>query len=106
MPGGMWACDRVQRIGRREGLKVPPETKAAGQALGLNDGSCFRLRPERRNHVWTYDFVETQTHDGCKLRLMTKLLIRRATLMARYSRVYSSISVACLSTFGLTTALK
>src|SRR5450830_974404 len=39
--------------------------------LWLNDGSCIRLRPERRNHVWSYDFVEAQTHDGRKLRLMT-----------------------------------
>ncbi len=34
-------------------------------------GSCIRLRPERRNHVWSYDFVKPQTHDGRKLRLMT-----------------------------------
>ncbi len=39
--------------------------------LWLNDGSCIQLRPERRNHVWSYDFVEAQTHDGRKLRLMT-----------------------------------
>ena len=29
------------------------------------------MRPERRNHVWSYDFVEAQTYDGHKLRLMT-----------------------------------
>jgi hypothetical protein len=39
--------------------------------LWLNDGSCIRLRPERRNHLWSYDFVEAQTHDGRKLRLLT-----------------------------------
>jgi hypothetical protein len=22
------------------------------------------LRPEQRNHVWSYDFVEERTHDG------------------------------------------
>ena len=26
--------------------------------LWLNDGSCVRLRPEKANHVWAYDFVE------------------------------------------------
>ncbi len=62
--------DRVQRIWRREGLKVPKKQKPQGR-LWLNDGSCIRLRPERRNHVWSYDFVEAQTHDGRKVRLMT-----------------------------------
>ncbi len=61
--------DRVQRIWRREGLKVPKKHKPRGR-LWLNDGSCIRLRPERPNHVWSYDFVEAQTHDGRKLRLM------------------------------------
>ena len=63
-------CDRVQRIWRREGLKVPQKQRPRGR-LWLNDGSCIRLRPERRDHVWSYDFVEAQTHDGRKLRLMT-----------------------------------
>jgi transposase InsO family protein len=62
--------DRVQRIWRREGLKVPWKQKPR-RRLWLNDGSCIRLRPERRNHVWSYDFVEAQTHDGRKVRLMT-----------------------------------
>ena len=30
--------------------------------LWLNDGSCVRLRPERANHVWSYDFVSAMTH--------------------------------------------
>ncbi len=62
-------CDRVQRIWRREGLKIPRKQRPRGR-LWLNDGSCIRLRPERRNHVWSYDFVEAETHDGRKLRLM------------------------------------
>ncbi len=37
--------------------------------LWLNDGSCVRLRPERPNHVWSYDFVEDRTHDGRKFRM-------------------------------------
>jgi len=67
-----WAVgtDRVQRIWRREGLKVPNKQRPRSR-LWLNDGSCIRLRPERRNHVWSYDFVEAQTHDGRKVRLMT-----------------------------------
>ena len=40
--------DRVERIWRREGLKVPKRQKPRGR-LWLNDGSCMRLRPERTN---------------------------------------------------------
>jgi putative transposase len=47
--------DRVQRIWRREGLKVPQKQRPRGR-LWLNDGSCVRLRPEHENHVWSYDF--------------------------------------------------
>lgn len=61
--------DRVQRIWRREGLKVPRKQPKRGR-LWLNDGSCIRLRPERRNHVWSYDFVEDRTHDGRKYRML------------------------------------
>ena len=62
--------DRVQRIWRREGLKVPAKQKPRGR-LWLNDGSCIRLRPEKPNHVWSYDFVHDRTHDGRSLRLLT-----------------------------------
>jgi transposase InsO family protein len=59
--------DRVERIWRREGLKVPQKQKPRGR-LWLNDGSCVRLRPEHQNHVWSYDFVSTFTHVNSKLR--------------------------------------
>jgi transposase InsO family protein len=61
--------DRVERIWRREGLKVPQKQKPRGR-LWLNDGSCVRLRPERLNHVWSYDFVSTFTHDGRRVRML------------------------------------
>ena len=60
---------RVERIWRREGLKVPTKQPKRGR-LWLNDGSCVRLRPERANHVWSYDFVEDRTHDGRKIRML------------------------------------
>jgi transposase InsO family protein len=60
---------RVARIWRREGLKVPSKHPKRGR-LWLNDGSCVRLRPERPNHVWSYDFVEDRTHDGRKYRML------------------------------------
>ena len=62
--------DRVQRIWRREGLKVPKKQRPRGR-LWFNDGSCVRLRPEYPHHVWSYDFVHPTTEDGRSLRLMT-----------------------------------
>ena len=61
---------RVERIWRREGLKVPQKQPKRGR-LWLNDGSCVRLRPEYPGHVWAYDFVEGRTHDGRKFRILT-----------------------------------
>jgi putative transposase len=60
---------RVERIWRQEGLKVPHKQPKRGR-LWLADGSCIRLRPEHRNHVWSYDFVEDRTHDGRKFRML------------------------------------
>ena len=60
---------RVERIWLREGLKVPRKQPKRGR-LWLNDGSCIRLRPEHRDHVWSYDFVEDRTHDGKKYRML------------------------------------
>jgi putative transposase len=60
---------RVERIWRREGLKVPRKQPKRGR-LWLADGSCLRLRAEYPNHVWSYDFVEDRTHDGRKYRML------------------------------------
>ena len=90
-----WAVgtDRVQRIWRREGLKVPSKQRPRSR-LWLNDGSCIRLRPERRNHVWSYDFVEAQTHDGRKVRLMTLIdEFTRECLAIRVARRINSLGV-------------
>ena len=63
---------RVHRIWRREGLKVPMKQPKRGR-LWLNDGSCVRLRPERPNHVWSYDFVQDRTEDGRAFRMLVVL---------------------------------
>ena len=66
-----WAVNakRVERIWRREGLKVP-QKRPKRSRLWLSDGSCIRLRPEHPNHVWSYDFVEDRTHDRRKYRML------------------------------------
>lgn len=61
---------RVQRIWRREGLKVPHKQPKRGR-LWLNDGSCIRLRSAWPNHVWSYDFVMDRTHDGKAFHMLT-----------------------------------
>lgn len=55
---------RVERIWREQGLKVPQKQKKR-RRLWLNDGSCLRLKPEYKNHVWSYDLVFEKTTD-CK----------------------------------------
>ncbi len=60
---------RVERIWRREGLKVPKKQPKRGR-LWLNDGSIIRLKPERKGHVWAYDFVACRTEDGRAVRML------------------------------------
>ena len=76
---------RVERIWRQEGLKVPQKQPKRGR-LWLNDGSCIRLRPERKNHVWSYDLMATRTQDGRAFRILT--------ILDEYTRECLSIKVA------------
>ena len=61
--------DAVYTIWREEGLQVPQKQPKKGR-LYLADGSCIRLRPEYKNHVWSYDFVQDRTHDGRSFRIL------------------------------------
>jgi putative transposase len=90
-----WACNhkRVERIWRREGLKVPARQPKRSR-LWLNDGSCVRLRPERANQVWAYDFVEDRTRDGRKLRMLNVVdEFTRECLAIRVARKLGSADV-------------
>jgi transposase InsO family protein len=60
---------RVERLWRREGLKVPKKQPKRGR-LWFNDGSCVRRRPEHPNHVWSYDFIQDRTADGRAFRAL------------------------------------
>jgi putative transposase len=75
---------RVERLWRREGLKVP-QRQPKRRRLWLNDGSCIRLRPCWKDHVWSYDFVHSRTRDGRSFRLLT--------LIDEYTRECLSIDV-------------
>ena len=83
---------RVERIWQREGLKVPHKQPKRGR-LWLADGSCIRLRPEHRNHVWSYDFVEDRTHDGRKYRMLNVLDESHECLAIRVARKLKAIDV-------------
>ena len=76
---------RIQRLWRREGLKVP-QKQPPRRRLWLNDGSCIRLRPTYRDHVWSYDFVQARTRDGRSFRMLT--------IMDEYTRECLAIDVA------------
>jgi transposase InsO family protein len=76
---------RIERLWRRESLKVPAKQPKRGR-LWLNDGSCVRLRPTHRDHVWAYDFVQDRTHDGRVLRMLV--------LVDEFSRECLAIDVA------------
>ena len=84
---------RVERLWRREGLKVPGKQPKRGR-LWLNDGSCIRLRAERADHVWSYDFVHHRTYDGRAFRMLNVLdEFTRESLAIRVRRKLSSTDV-------------
>ena len=66
-----WAVNhkRVERLWRRQGLKVPQKQPKRGR-LWSTDGSCVRRRPAYRHHVWAYDFVAERTHDGRPVKIL------------------------------------
>jgi len=76
---------RIERLWRQEGLKVPQQ-QPKRRRLWLNDGSCVRLRPAYRDHVWSYDFIHARTHEGRVFRLLT--------IIDEYSRESLAIKVA------------
>ena len=83
---GWWVNHkRVERIWRREGLKVPKKQPKRGR-LWFNDGSCIRRRAAGPNDVWAYDFVQGRTHDGRSFRMLT--------LIDEFTRECLSIDVA------------
>lgn len=84
---------RVERLWRREGLKVPQKQPKRGR-LWLNDGSCMRLCAEYPNHVWSYDFVHHRTDDGRAFRTLNLLDEHsRECLAIRVERKLNSIDV-------------
>jgi len=76
---------RVERIWRKEGLKVPKKQPKRSR-LWFNDGSCIRLRPEYKDHVWSYDFMIDRTANGRAFKILN--------IIDEYTRECLAIMVA------------
>jgi transposase InsO family protein len=89
---------RVERIWRQQGLKVP-RRQPKRRRLWLNDGSCVRLRPERPNHVWSYDFMVERTSNGRAFRILNIIdEYTRESLLTKVARSLKSEDVEeCLA---------
>jgi putative transposase len=91
--GWLVSDGRIERIWKREGLKVPPKQPKRGR-LWLTDGSCIRLQPEYPNHVWSYDFIEDRTHEGRRYRMLNVLdEFTHESLAIRVARKLKAIDV-------------
>ena len=75
--GWQLSRSRFQRIWKQEDLRVPHKQPKRGR-LWLTDGSCIRLRPQWRNHVWSGDCVMDRTDDGRPLKILTLMACRPA----------------------------
>jgi transposase InsO family protein len=82
---------RIERLWRREGLQVPPsKVKSSGQkARGEESNSIWKLPPQYRNHIWTYDFIKRRTSDGRPFRVLN--VVDEFTRVALGSHVARSI---------------
>jgi putative transposase len=69
---GGWQVNhkRVERLWRQEHMQVPRKQHRRRRLPGSSENSCIRRRAERRNHVWTYDFLVDRTEDGRQLKLL------------------------------------
>jgi len=61
---------RVQRVRRKEGLQVSRRQRKL-RRVGLS--TAERQRATHTNHVWSWDFVEDQTENGTRFRVLTLL---------------------------------
>ena len=67
-----WSVSRkqVQRIRRKEGLKVHPKPQRIPRQ-GVSTG--LLTQATHRNHVWTWDFIFDRTDKGSTLKMLTML---------------------------------
>ena len=61
---------RIQRLCRKEGLKVRQKRRKR-RAVGASTNACHLRRAERRDHVWTWDFAFDRTENGTTLKWLS-----------------------------------
>jgi putative transposase len=60
----------------------------------MNDGSCIRLKPEHKDHVWSYDFMVERTNNGKTFRILNIIdEFTRECLAVRVDRKINSQDV-------------
>jgi putative transposase len=72
---------RVEHLRSQEGLKIP-KRQPKRRRLWMNDGSCIRLRPQRRDHVWSYDFPDC----GGAMKIISFIERRQTDVIQRILR--------------------
>lgn len=90
-----WAVNlkRVERLWRREDLRVPPRRKDRGQkAIGTDEYSAWALPATRPCHIWSYDFVSVRSEHGAPIRVLN--VVDEFTRVALGSKVARSIGAA------------
>ena len=84
---------RIERLWRREGLKVPGKQPKRGR-LWLNEYSGIRLSAQHKDHIWSYDFVRHRTEDGKAFRTLNIVdEYTRECLMIKAQRKLNSTDV-------------
>lgn len=64
------SATRVQRLWRREGLKVPRKRRKK-RAIGVAANACHVQSAEHKDHVWCWDFVFDRTTAGSPLKWLS-----------------------------------
>lgn len=84
---------RVHRLCRKEGLKVRRKPRKR-RAIGQSAHACHVRRAERKDHVWTWDFVYDRTEQGTTLKWLSIVdEYTRECLVLKVSRSITSEDV-------------
>jgi putative transposase len=81
---------RVQRLWRREGLKVPHK-RVKKRRLGTSENGISRRKAAGKNHVWAFDFIFDRTSNGRSIKWLSVVdEFTRECLALEVSRSMSS----------------
>ena len=86
---------RVERLWSEHRMQVPKKQRRRKRGVnGGSENSCVRKRPERPNHIWSYDFVEEVTERGQKLRMLVVIdEFTREALAIEVARSFTAVQV-------------